>query len=408
MDPLALETQIPMRHLRIDLDRTNRAAGQQATRNAPERGGTTEWIPAICKGALRCLRPRRVTPWCAAALRWIRISALILVWPRWSSAQPLSLDLTVQRSEGAEGCAERTALWSKLQRLSQFTQLEAQRSADAHSVDRASSEPRPAISNASGASTLRVSVDFRRIGDEYVADVRFSGAKSGERLLRDRGRDCTSLEDAVVVSTVLLLDGESRNENSAPRVSARAVSTIQIHRTKWHTLPAPEPQHEWLLSTKAGLLSNGSHGATSWFALETGILFAQRWQFGSELIALLPNLDDYGPGKISLSLLGVELNACRWWGRSARLGLCIGTTVGRLRSRGRGFDEDITAHLLWAAVDSSALAELRLGSSWFVSVEAKGWVPLLDQTFSVENLGQAWNSAPVWGGLAARLGVRFR
>lgn len=262
-------------------------------------------------------------------------------------------------------------------------------------------------SQAPRLDALHVAVHFDRNGEEYLADVRFSGAKSGERRLRDRGLDCTSLEEAVAVTIVLLLDHEQPSRELTSPIRLHAASTIKISHGKIEPLSRPSRDPELSLAGRAGLLWGASDTTTSWLALSAGIAFAQRWQLELGAWTLLPNTQTYGEGTITVSMMAAEARGCRLWGGSLLFGICVVPTLGRLHGSGRGFEQDFTSNLLWAALGASATARLNLGRHCFVGLEATTWLPIEDQTFSVENLGVGWNASPVWGALAARLGVRL-
>lgn len=374
--------------------------------------------------------PRRVvTP-------WLFVGIVCLVnRPGSSSAAPLSLEVSVHRAERAISCADSFRMQAKVEQLSQRSTTEAQRwsqtpasSAPLTSQPPASTPPAstptastptastpassapvtPPASTKASSDQLRVTVLFDRIGDEYLADVRFSGAKPGERRLRDRGPDCTSLEEAVAVTIVLLLDREHQSRESAPPPRLRAVSIIKMSNGKVDPLPLVARRSEWILGAKAGLLWGASDTTSRWLALSAGISWAQRWQLELGALTFLPNTRSYGPGAITVSMIAAELRGCRLFGDLLLFGICVVPTLGRLHGSGRGFDQDVRSNLVWAALGAAVSVRTQLNRHWFVGLEATSWWPLQDQTFSVENLGVGWNSSAIWGALAARLGVRFR
>lgn len=377
--------------------------------------------------------PRRVVT------AWLFVVIVCLVnRPGSSSAAPLSLEVSVHRAERASSCADRFRMQTKVEQLSQRGATQAQRLSQAPAstltapapvssapqASQASQPPastltasapvssalasQPPASAKASSDQLRVMVLFDRIGDDYLADVRFSGAKPGERRLRDRGPDCTSLEEAVAVTIVLLLDSEHQSRERTPPLRLHAVSTIKMSKGKVDPLPRVARSSEWTLGAKGGLLWGASDTTSSWLALSAGISFAQRWQLELGALTLLPNTQSYGQGVITVSMNAAEVRGCRLFGDSLLFGICVVPTLGRLHGSGRGFDHDVRSNLLWAALGASVSARMQLNRHWFVGLEATSWWPLEDQTFSVENLGAGWNSSAIWGALAARLGVRFR
>jgi hypothetical protein len=68
----------------------------------------------------------------------------------------------------------------------------------------------------SAGEELRVSVRFAVSTDEYSAEVRSLGAKPGERTLKDHGRSCSALAEAVSAAIALLLDRELEPRQPEP------------------------------------------------------------------------------------------------------------------------------------------------------------------------------------------------
>lgn len=310
-------------------------------------------------------------------------------------AQPLQLELVVRRTERAKDCADQSKLRAKIERLRQHV-------GEAESLateTRSGTEDLPHL--------LQVSARFDKSGDEYLADVQFSGAKPGERRLSDRGRECASLEDAVAVAIVLLLDSENQHREPAPIVVPRAVPTIKISSRRIALRPAGIQSSEWLLVIKAGPIWATGDAPSIAMALDAGLLWRKRWQFELGAVFVAPKATSYGSGEVTVSMLAVEGRGCRLWGRSFFVGICAASTLGRLHGRGRGFDEGAAANLIWSAVGGSLLVHQELGRRWWGGLEASAWRPLSGTSFRVENAGSAWNSSEIWGGLAVRLGVRL-
>src|SRR4051812_36976610 len=93
---------------------------------------------------------------------------------------PLSAAIFVSRAPEAVDCPETGALAARVERI----------------VERPLAGP-------SGANSLVVRVEFSRNRGSYEADVHLSGAREGERMLRDDSPTCEALADAVAVTTAL-------------------------------------------------------------------------------------------------------------------------------------------------------------------------------------------------------------
>jgi hypothetical protein len=314
------------------------------------------------------------------------LTVSLLHQPRLVGAAPLSLQITTERTESASDCADRNELYGKVRRFSQRVLVTEQQAED----------------------SVLVTARFDKRGDEYLAELRFGGAKPGERRFRDRGSDCESLKDAVAVAIVLLLDTEIERRERAPTLVRRAEPTIRISGGEVALQRPPPAVTEGTLAIKGGPLWGAADPTAVLVAFGLGLRLRSAWQFEVGTFALWPRTVHFGKGEVAVSLVAAEVRACRTLGDFWLFGACIAPALGRLRGTGRGFDESATANLIWAAVGGALTLEVPLGRRWFGGLEAAAWVPLSHQTLTVANLGTAWNAAGIWGGLAARLGVRFR
>ncbi|HEY5954941.1 MAG TPA: hypothetical protein VIV60_00260 [Polyangiaceae bacterium] len=305
--------------------------------------------------------------------------------PRSLEAAPLALVVSSERSERALDCADDAALYAKVQGLTRRVLT----------VDPAS------------ANTLHVLARFDRHANEYIALLHFDGVKSGERRFRDVAADCASLEDAVAVAIVLLLDSELDGREPTPEPVQRVVPTILSLKGTVSTVPRANIVNDWTLAARGGAVWGFTASTTAWFSLHLGIALRDGWQTHIGALAFLPQTLAYAPGAVSISLLAVEWRVCKLWGSSLLFGACVAPTIGRLRGVGRGFDESSSVDLVWSAMAGSLLLQMPLGRRWFVGLEGVSWVPLVERRFLVQGLGTGWNSSAIWGGGDLHLGVRL-
>jgi hypothetical protein len=254
--------------------------------------------------------------------------------------------------------------------------------------------------------SLQVFVHFDRVSGEYRADLEFRGAKPGQRSLRDRGDSCEPLEGAVAVAISLLLDGEIERRERAVVDVPRTASTISIVAAEVE--PSPTKTTPWYGSVEGGPQWGFGGRATTWIGASLGVRPKPGWLLESSAIAWPPSTTKYDTGEVTVSLLAGALRACRLWGDRWRLGPCAAAALGRLHGVGRGFDESMSTTLLWSALGTSLSLERPLGERWVLGLQGTAWLPLFEQTLSVENVGTAWRPAVAWLGFGARLGVRFR
>jgi hypothetical protein len=301
-------------------------------------------------------------------------------------AAPLSLHITTTRTEHAMDCADSTRLYTKVQQLS----------------------PLALVNDSTSQQAVRVTAHFDKRGDAYSANVEFTGVKPGERRFQDRGMNCESLENAVATAIALLLDTENQLREPSSKVVYRVESTLKLSPIKLSVRERSLQTHEWTLSAKGGPLWNGAGAPLAWFAMDVGLNYKSTWQVELGGFTHLPKTVGYGQGEVVLSLIAAELRGCKIWGRSFWFGACVSQAIGRLHGAGKRFDESTSSNLLFSALGGTLTLQVPLGRRWFGGFEAGTWVPLADQTFSVDNLGTAWNSAVIWGFFATRLGVRFQ
>jgi hypothetical protein len=316
----------------------------------------------------------------------IGLTLSFVTHPRLVGAVPLSLRITTERTESASDCADRDELYRKVRQVSQ----------------------RALVTEQPAQNSVLVTARFDKRGEEYLAELRFGGAKPGERRFRDRGSDCRSLEDAIAVAIVLLLDTEIEQRERALEVVRHSEPTISLTSGEVRVRGLTRADTEGTVAIKGGPLWGATETTAASFALELGLRLRSAWQFEVGAWALWPRTVSYGKGEVTVSLVSAEVRGCRTWGEVLLFGACVAPALGRLHGTGRGFDESASANLVWVAVGGAVTLEVPLGRRWFGGLEGAAWVPLSHQTLSVTNLGTAWNSAAIWGGLAARLGVRFR
>jgi hypothetical protein len=335
----------------------------------------------------------RVTNGSAPALLLCSLlGALVVLAPLGrASATPIALEVSSERSDSAADCASPSQLHEKVQALRQ----------------------KDALASSTTHATLRVTARFDRRGSQYTADLKFDGAKHGERSFQDVGTNCDSLVDAVVVALVLLLDNQG-DASAAPDAEPPPGSghhdapNIKGPHGLVSLSPLAAARPEWIWTARSGAAWGLAPSTTAWFGLDTGLAFRDQWQARWGGFMLLPRDVRRSPGEVSISLWAIEWRGCKFWGSSFWFGACAGTALGRLHGVGRQFDEDARVNLVWFAGSSALGFAVPLDRHWFFGAETTAWVPLGRQSFSVRNLGTVWNSSAILGGAALQLGVRLR
>ncbi|HEY4106496.1 MAG TPA: hypothetical protein VGM44_21495 [Polyangiaceae bacterium] len=329
--------------------------------------------------------------------------ALCSFAPALSAAAPLGATIRVARDERAADCPDAPELTEKVERI----------------LQRALSAPAP-------SDALEVEVDFTNAPGEYSANVRSLGAKPGERHLTDHGKSCAALGEAVSVAIALLLDKElaPRNSgdndetgagtaragtNTAPSASNQATPNKK-NRDRAAQSSSSDEDHARAFEFRAAVEGGSAAGlisaATPLLSEELG-LRARGFVASAGFNAALPGSRDFREGSVRTTLLFGDARACYLWGARFSLGPCAGFALGRLHGTGVGYPSASEQDLTWSAASAGALAEVTVWGRVFFGASALVWLPTHRSSFSVQNLGTAWQSSTFAGSVALRLGFRI-
>ena len=149
------------------------------------------------------------------------------------------------------------------------------------------------------------------IDGAYVAEIRVSGRKQGERTLRTEGPSCQGLRDALIVSLLLLLDDDPDAPEAAapPRAPPPAPPLAPTELRP----PLARPRDPRAASLWLELGAAGTHGLPDELsaAFEAGVSFrARRWEVGALGFWALPRQVTFEPGMLGLGLFGASVSGC--------------------------------------------------------------------------------------------------
>jgi hypothetical protein len=253
-------------------------------------------------------------------------------------------------------------------------------------VERITASPLVAPENA--ATVVRA--EFSRVGNVYEAKLQLSGARQGERVLRDESPTCEPLTDAVAVATALLLDPASR-----PPAAGEA----------------PEKAPAWL-----GIWLSGRLGAGM------GLVGAPSFVAGGALQASLGPLTlldlggvvtgsqerQLGAGAVQVRLWFAELGVFRsLTGERFKVGPTIHFMAGALRGEGVQYPVTSSSSLTWFGFAAGVRGDIALGSSVRAGARARFVLPAQSHTFSVGYVGAAYESSTIAGVADLVLDVRL-
>jgi hypothetical protein len=291
------------------------------------------------------------------------------VLPFYTLGAPLSAAIAVARTPQASDCPDAEGIAAQVERIL----------------------GRPIATPGSGPPTLVAKVEFSRLGATYEATVRLSGAREGERVLRDDGVTCEGLADAVAVTTALLFDPSESAAFSRP--------------------PQGSPEPPWL-----ELWASGRLGATD------GLVGAPTWIAGGGVEASLGSLTsieldgavtgaraaELGGGAVRVRLWFVGLGGFRSITRGdVRLGPCVELMGGALGGRGEGYASTSSASLAWFAAAAGIRADIKWGPNVRLGARALAVLPTRKQAFSIGYVGTAYESSTVAALAELALAVKF-
>jgi len=276
------------------------------------------------------------------------------------------------------------------------------------------------------ASTTPTELVVRFDGDESSLRVmvRATGGKTGERLLRTEGADCTKLAEAAAVVVAVLLDLTPPEAAAsfevvapatappttepplapAPAPPARSTPVLLPPRRA----PTAKPALEALIRG-AGMLTIGALGGTvtPGFGGAAAIRRA-RWEvaLGASWLGARQVPFTQIPGtRVDLTLSSGMADGCFQLTRSLSGGyagsLCGQVAVGRISGTGHGFDHPRAGHVFWFGMGPALAFRVRVTRVLSLRASLSGLVSLGNAPFVVDDYGTAFKSAPFSAILAA-------
>ena len=233
-------------------------------------------------------------------------------------------------------------------------------------------------------------VQYSRSVTGYEAHLRLSGAREGERVLRDNGQSCEVLADAVAVTVALLFDPAF--ESPPARSSA--------------PLPPAARAVDWWLVGRFGLGLGLVGGATWVGGGAVGLSLGARTWFELGLTTSGSHAHELGNGVVRIRLRYAELSGFHSLTRGElQLGPALSMLGGVTSGTGEGYASATSASLAYLALAAGGRAQVRLARRLLLSLRTEAVIPLQSQTFSVGYVGTAYRSSPL--SLRTDLGLAF-
>lgn len=312
-------------------------------------------------------------------------AALLGLFPAAAGAVPVSAELSVERSSGAEDCPDRAALATMIVRI---------------------------LNGADGSGLVgpggdvRAEVQFARAPLGYQVTLRLEGARVGERTLTDTGATCTALGRAVGITLALLLDPAQADPPGDARPVAVAVSS-----------PPPVLPPTATAGVTAGFLAVTGGSALGLVGppsaaggLELDLRFGRRFWLQVAGQYVTGRSSPFDTGSVEVALVAARLRLCGVLNRAlARVlvAACLAGLGGQLRGEGSGFPSSNAAEMAWFGAGGGVQASSVLGGRWLLGAGVDLIAPLGSYTFSVENRGVAYRSNAVSATLQLSIGVKI-
>jgi hypothetical protein len=314
-------------------------------------------------------------------------AALLGLFPAAAEAVPVSAELSVERSSGAEDCPDRAALATMIVRILN-------------------------VADGSGlvgpGGDVRAEVQFARAPLGYRATLRLEGALVGERTLTDTGATCTALGRAVGITLALLLDpAQADPPGDAPPVVV-AVSSPPPVLAPTATAPAGVTAGFLAVTGGSALGLVGPPSAAG--GLELDLRFGRHFWLQVAGQYVTGRSSPFDTGSVEVALVAARLRLCGVLNRAlARVlvAACLAGLGGQLRGEGSGFPSSNAAEMAWFGAGGGVQASSVLGDRWLLGAGVDLIAPLGSYTFSVENRGVAYRSNAVSATLQLSIGVKI-
>ena len=244
------------------------------------------------------------------------------------------------------------------------------------------------LASSEDSSKVQVQVQFSRSDQGHEAHLRLSGAREGERVLRDDAQSCEALADAVAVTVALLFDPAI--EPPPPRSRA--------------PLPPARPALNGWLGGRFGL-GFGVLGGSTWIAGGTvGVSWGARTWFELGAATSGTRALAFGSGVVRVRLRYAELSGFHsFTPGDLQFGPALSILGGVTSGVGEGYATTTSASLAYLALAGGGRAQLRLAGRLLLSVRTELVIPLQSQVFSVAYAGAAYRSSGL--ALLADLGL---
>jgi hypothetical protein len=246
---------------------------------------------------------------------------------------------------------------------------------------------------------LLVRVMFERRLAQWVVRIELRDAEGplGARELSTEAAHCSALDDSLALVVALLVETPPEREsapsptpNPTPAAPAPPPARGPVRTAEIRVPPETFAPRE---GARFGIRLSGLAALGLLPGLAFGAELALQAQF-PRLPRLVLSFDAFIPRSETLSArdagaelasqrLGLEVCPALFASRPARVELCLGQRVGRMRAEGFGFDRNLTSNRLYYAVSAGLASMLALSAGLELSAGMRAEVPFTRDDFAV-------------------------
>ncbi len=322
----------------------------------------------------------------AAFVAWVILSLVATL----AAAQPAALHevpLLVQRAPAAVDCVDAVALADRVNLL----------------VGRKALVPAD-----SPGQSFAFEIQLFKAEDGYTAIMLAAGRS---RQLDDPGPTCAGLSDALALTLAILVDAdEAPPAPPPPPPPPPVVAPVPTFVPPPPPPPAPPFAPRLFVTPQIGVSSGLSGDAVPSVALLADLRVAGPFSILAGF-TWMPSQDvPLAPGRVEVQLMYGQIAGCLGAWRFAdrvRLGGCAQLDVGAIRGKGIGYGVNGEVTRPWTALGLAGMLDVRVADPLYWSSRIEAVVVTQQEGFQIDNVGIAFDPAPVGVVVATGVGVRF-
>ena len=260
---------------------------------------------------------------------------------------------------------------------------------------------RPRVRTNPAVGPLDIYIRIGAADLDYIATLEIRGRKEGVRTLRAKGPTCTNLEEALLISLLLILDAEPIQEQPPPYSSSGRMSA-----------PLVPPTHPKRPSFSLSLGVAATHGLPSGWSAAAYLALLTKLESWTMSLGALRGLDqriESSPGYVELGVSGVFSSLCRVTFRLGDVDIsgCVFASIAALSAAGANFSENESQTRPLVLLGLGPELGWNVASSFTIVLSGDIlWSPHRE-VFVVRNIGPIYETdrAIAWVGIDLRMRI---